>query len=100
MKKINTFLIVYILVIVIVSVISCTNPTQLPQNSIVTLTIYDILGQEIKILINGIQEAGYRHIEWNATNIASGIYFYRIEATSVLDPSKSFTQVRKMILLR
>jgi len=78
---------------------------QLPTNSRVTLKIYNVLGQEVKTLANEIQDAGCKSIEWNSTNnfgnpIASGIYFYRLEATSIADPSKTFTQVRKMLLLR
>ena len=69
------------------------------------LRIYNILGQEVKTLVDDVQDAGYKSIEWNSTNnfgnlVASGVYFYRIEAVSVPDPNKSFTQVRKMVILR
>jgi len=73
---------------------------QLPVNSLVTLKIYNVLGQEVGMLVNGIQEAGYKSVEWNANNVTSGIYFYRIEAVSVSDPSNRFMQVKKMLLLR
>ncbi|MFH2004249.1 MAG: FlgD immunoglobulin-like domain containing protein, partial [Bacteroidota bacterium] len=78
---------------------------QLPVTSNVMFKIYNILGQEVKTLTDEIQDAGYKSIEWNSTNnsgniVASGVYFYRIEATSVSDPSKSFTQIRKMLLIR
>ncbi len=78
---------------------------QLPVNSRVTLKIYNMLGQEVKTLVDEIQEAGYRRSEWNSTNnsaekVASGVYFYRIDAASVTDPGKSFVQVKKMILLK
>jgi hypothetical protein len=78
---------------------------QLPSNSKVTLKIYNLLGQEVKTLADGTQPTGFKQVEWNSTNnsgavVASGIYFYRIEATSVADPAKSFTQVKKMILLK
>ncbi|MDI6779007.1 MAG: FlgD immunoglobulin-like domain containing protein [Bacteroidota bacterium] len=78
---------------------------QLPVGSKVTLKIYNMLGQEVKTLVDEVQEAGYQFIEWNSTNnsgntVASGIYFYRLEAKSVTDPSKTFTQVRKMLLLQ
>ncbi len=77
----------------------------LPKNAKVSLKIYDILGQEIITLVEEIQEAGYKSVEWNSTNntgnpIASGVYFYQLEATSVNDLNKTFTKVRKMLLVR
>jgi hypothetical protein len=53
-----------------------------------------------KAIVEEVQEAGYKSVEWNANEVASGVYFYRLEATSISDPNKLFTQVRKMILLR
>ena len=50
--------------------------------------------------MNEDQSAGYRYIDWNASNYASGVYFYRIEAVSLADPDQSFTQVKKMLLLK
>jgi len=81
------------------------NPTatidyDLPSESRVLLNVYNLLGQFVVTLTNGIEEAGYKSIQWNASNFGSGIYFYSIEATSVTDPSKTFTQVRKMVLLK
>ncbi len=73
---------------------------QLPVESRVRLTIQDLLGQEVAVLVNGIQGAGYRQTEWNAAHFASGIYFYRIEAVSIADPGKTFNQVRKMVLVK
>ncbi len=73
---------------------------QLPVSSMVTLKIYNILGQEVETLINGIQDEGYKLIEWNANNVTSGIYFYQIAAVSVSDPSNRFIQIKKMLLLR
>lgn len=81
------------------------NPTtvfryQLPIGSKVTLRIYYLLGQEIKTLVDAWQDAGYKSVEWDASNFASGVYFYRLDATNVSNPSKSFTQVKKMLLLK
>lgn len=78
---------------------------QLPFVSKVNFRIYNILGQEVKTIINEIQPAGFKSVVWNSTNnlgntVASGIYFYRIEATSLNDPGKRFTQVKKMLLIR
>jgi flagellar hook assembly protein FlgD len=67
--------------------------------------VYDALGREVKELIDGDQNAGYQSIAWNSTNrngnvVSSGMYFYRIEATSLSDPAKTFTQVNKMLLIK
>ncbi len=73
---------------------------QLPSDSRVTLKIYDLLGQVVSTLVSQTEQAGYKQVEWNASNFPSGIYFYRLEAAGIANPSKMFTQVRKMILLR
>ena len=66
---------------------------QLPASSEVLLTIYNIRGHEVLHLVENEQPAGYHQITWKATNVASGMYFYRIQAGK-------FVQTRKMILLR
>ncbi len=78
---------------------------QLPASSKVALRIYNIMGQEVKTLVDEVQDAGYKTVEWNSTNnfgktVASGVYFYKIDAVGVNEPSKTFVQVRKMILLK
>jgi hypothetical protein len=57
----------------------------LPEQSQVTLKIYNILGQEVRTLVSDIQEAGYRSVVWNSSNnsgqvVGSGVYFYRLQA--------------------
>ena len=64
----------------------------------VELTIFDILGQEVKTLVNSFQEKGRRTAIWNGVdnfnnNVSSGIYFYRISAGE-------WTDIKKMILLK
>jgi hypothetical protein len=81
------------------------NPTtvinyQLPEPSNVKLHIYDVLGRDVAKLVDGVQESGYKSVTLDGSNLASGIYFYGIEATNLSDPSKSFTQVRKLILMK
>ena len=66
---------------------------QLPKTSDVKLSIYDALGQEVKILVNKSQNAGNHSIEWNAGAFPSGVYFYRLEAGS-------FVSNKKMILIK
>jgi photosystem II stability/assembly factor-like uncharacterized protein len=61
--------------------------------SFVTLKIYDILGKEVTVLVNKEQEAGEYEVEWNASNIPSGVYFYTLRAGG-------FTTTKKLILLR
>jgi photosystem II stability/assembly factor-like uncharacterized protein len=72
----------------------------LPVQSRVTLTMYNILGQVIASLAEGVQEAGSKSVAWNAACMTSGVYFYRLDATSVSDPSKRFSQTRKMVLIK
>ncbi len=79
------------------------NPTTrikftLPQNSFVTIKIYDMLGREIKTLINQEMTAGSYSIDWNAennlgSNVSSGMYIYRITAGS-------FVATKKMVLIK
>lgn len=78
---------------------STTIQYSLPSPSIVRLTIFNALGQRVEDLVNTVQDAGYRSAVWN-TSIASGIYFYQLEATSVQDPSNRFVSTKKMWLLK
>lgn len=76
----------------------------LPTTSRVVLKIYDILGREIDILVDGIQEAGYHTQRWIPKNrgleLYSGIYYYRITCSSVSDASVKFTYTRKMMFFK
>ncbi|MGA2622839.1 MAG: YCF48-related protein [Bacteroidota bacterium] len=81
------------------------NPTTtfryaLPEGAKVRLRIYNLLGQEVKTIVDGVQEAGYHSVEWSASAMASGIYFYRLNAVSLSEPLRSFAEVRKMLLLK
>lgn len=77
----------------------------LPVPSRVSLRIYNMLGQEVASLVgNGLQAAGSYDVVWNGTDnagrsVASGLYFYKLDATSA-DGSKNFASVRKMLLLK
>ncbi len=72
---------------------------ELPGASRVTLRIYDLLGQTVAVLVDGVQDAGYKSIAWDASSRASGIYFYRLTADA-LDHSQHFSGGRKMILVK
>ncbi len=74
------------------------NPTTnisftLPEQSFVSLKVYDIVGREVATLVNGEQTPGYKSVTWNASNVPSGMYFYRLQ-------TKEFTQTRKLLLLK
>ena len=71
----------------------------LSAKPVVHLRIYNILGQRVMTLYDGVQSTGYQKMQWNA-DVASGIYFYRIEATAVNDPTKHFVETKKIVLLR
>lgn len=63
------------------------------ENSFVTLKIYDLLGKEIKELVNEEKKPGIYSESFNGQNFSSGIYFYKLQ-------TNSFTQMRKMILMK
>jgi hypothetical protein len=65
----------------------------LPQKGFVTIKVFDMLGREVSNLINEEQSAGQHEINFNAANLPSGIYFYRIS-------SLGSAIVKKMILLK
>jgi hypothetical protein len=79
---------------------STTIQYQLPSDSRGSLRIYNLLGQVVSTLVDQTESAGYKQVNWNASSFASGIYFYRLEATRVADPSKVFTQVKKAVLIK
>jgi hypothetical protein len=71
---------------------------QLPVAANVQLVVFDILGREVAELVNGKMTAGSHESTWNAKNIASGMYFYRL---TVKDGDKTlFSSTRKMLLVR
>ena len=72
---------------------STTINYNLPEAANVKLIIYNILGQEIKTLVKEFKEAGVHTVNFNASELNSGLYIYKIEAGS-------FTQTRKMTLIK
>jgi hypothetical protein len=59
----------------------------------VNLTIYDILGRRVDVLVNERMGAGYHQVTFDGTHLASGVYFYRIQAGD-------FVQTRRLLLLK
>ncbi|MFC2094779.1 T9SS type A sorting domain-containing protein [Bacteroidota bacterium] len=80
------------------------NPTttiqyDIKERSLVELVLYDVLGREVEVLVNREQDAGYYEIEFNASRLASGIYFYRLQ---VYAPGRAgnFVETKKMVLMK
>jgi len=71
----------------------------LPFSSNVKIVIYNILGERIRELLNGQENAGYYSINFNTTGLSSGVYIYRIEAKSV-DGKSEYRDTKKMLLLK
>jgi len=65
----------------------------LPNRTHVSLAVFNTLGQQVALLQNGEQEAGYQEVKFDGSPLSSGVYFYRIEAGS-------FVQTRKLLLLK
>jgi hypothetical protein len=84
---------------------STTIRYELPVTSKVTIAIYNVLGQKVRTLVNEIQNAGPQLQVWNSksdagSNVASGVYFYRIQTHGLSGSSGAFTATKKMVLLR
>ena len=74
------------------------NPTttikyQIPQSGFVTLKIFDVLGREVKTLVSGNQVSGMYTVEFNASELPSGVYIYKLS-------SGNFSEVKKLLLLK
>ena len=66
---------------------------QLPVDSHVKLEVYNLIGQKVATLVNSKQQAGYRSVVWDASDVSSGIYFYKLTAAD-------FTETRRMMLVK
>jgi hypothetical protein len=76
----------------------------IPVSSTVTLKIFNLIGQEIRTLVHGTLPAGKQELVWNGTDdaghlLASGVYFYSLNATPV-GGGNAFSEIRKMVLLK
>ena len=74
------------------------NPTakieySIPRDGIVTLKVYNTLGQGVASLVNGFTKSGSHSVTFNAANLSSGVYYYRLE-------SENNIQIKKMLLLK
>jgi len=72
---------------------STTIKFSVPKTTNVALKVYDVLGKEVAVLVNEVKQAGFHTVDFDASHLASGIYFYKIEAGD-------FNSVKKMILVK
>lgn len=72
---------------------------KLPYESNIKLTVYNSLGQRVKELVNSVQRAGVHEVDFQAENLSSGIYFYKLEAVSI-NGAKSFCEIKKAAFLK
>ena len=68
-------------------------PYSIPKQNLVKLVVYDIIGREIAALVNEVKQPGNYSVGFDASNLASGVYFYRMAAGD-------FTDVKKMVLIK
>jgi hypothetical protein len=71
----------------------------LPDEARVSMKIYNSLGEEMAILVDGIQTAGYKSVTWDGSRLSSGLYFCRLTATSTVT-NETFTQTKRMLLVK
>jgi hypothetical protein len=64
-----------------------------PENSFVKLSVYNLVGEEVSVLVNETVDAGFYDIAFNATNLPSGTYFYRLQTGNIV-------QTKKMVLMK
>jgi hypothetical protein len=72
---------------------STTIKFELQKSSQVTLSVFDVLGREVSVLVNERRDAGVHEVKLDASSLSSGVYFYRLQAGD-------FVQTRKLLLVR
>jgi len=72
---------------------STTIRYQLPRRVHVSLTVFDLLGREVAVLADAFQDAGYKSVNFDATDLPSGVYFYRLTAGE-------FVETKRFILVK
>ena len=65
----------------------------MPNSGFVTLSVYDLLGRGVEMILNNHMEVGHHKVQWNASSVPSGIYFIRMQ-------SSDFSQLRRVTVLR
>ena len=74
------------------------NPTtkiafSIPKSSFVNITVYDMLGKEVNELVNGIKAEGNYEVNFDASTLAGGVYFYKLQ-------TEDFSEIKKMTLIK
>jgi photosystem II stability/assembly factor-like uncharacterized protein len=73
---------------------------RIPKKEFVTLKIFNILGEEVTTLVSGQLPAGNYIYDWNGSNMASGVYLYRLSVGSLAGEAEGFVETRKMVVIR
>jgi len=73
---------------------------ELPADSRVSIVVYDLLGREVKRLVDEVKQAGYHDQRFDAWGIASGVYFYRMAAQPLNSGGSNYVSVRKFVVLK
>jgi hypothetical protein len=71
----------------------CKIKYSLPKEAVIKITVYDILGREVKILVNEKKPAGKHSVDFNASGLSSGVYFYKLK-------TDGFEETKKMLLVK
>lgn len=72
----------------------------LVNSGLVKLKVFDVLGREVQTLVNDFKSAGTHSVEFNASNLSSGIYFYQLSVNEDISNSNKFFDLKKMILIK
>ena len=64
-----------------------------PESGLVKVSVYNLVGEEVSVLVNEIADAGYYEVTFNATNLPSGTYFYKLQTGNTV-------QLKKMLLMK
>jgi len=76
-------------------------PYELPAASHVTLTVYDLLGRQVATLVDGVVDAGSRHVVFGNRDLSTGVYIYRLQALPVeTGRGGLFTMAKRMVVVR
>jgi 2',3'-cyclic-nucleotide 2'-phosphodiesterase (5'-nucleotidase family) len=73
---------------------------EIPVSSVVTIKIFNSLGQEAATLVNELQQSGMHQVNWNASALSSGVYFYRLTVRQTGSSTGKFSETKRMILVK
>ena len=79
---------------------STTIKFSLPSSSYATLIIFNALGEEVEALLDKEFTAGTYEVEWNATGLPSGVYFYQLKIYPANGGAEGYVETKKMILIK